>query len=59
MVTMTTPDLWLNQDRPVTVEDLQNVPEDEFRYELDDGMLIVSPLPPPGISCPLPGWPSC
>jgi Uma2 family endonuclease len=47
MVTMTTPDLWLSQDRPVTVEDLQSMPEDEFRYELDDGMLIVSPAPAP------------
>jgi Uma2 family endonuclease len=45
MVTMATPDLWLSQDRIVTVEDLQNMPEDEFRYELDDGMLIVSPAP--------------
>jgi Uma2 family endonuclease len=45
MVTMTTPDLWLSQDQPLTVEDLRNMPEDEFRYELDDGMLIVSPAP--------------
>jgi Uma2 family endonuclease len=45
MVTMTTPDLWLSQDQPVTVEDLRNMPEDEFRYELDDGILIVSPAP--------------
>jgi Uma2 family endonuclease len=47
MVTMTTPDLWLSQDRPVTVEDLRDMPEDEFHYELDDGMLIVSPAPAP------------
>jgi Uma2 family endonuclease len=47
MVSMTTPDLWLSQDRVVTVEDLQNMSEDEFRYELDDGMLIVSPAPSP------------
>ena len=47
MVSMTTPDLWLSQDRLVTVDDLQNMPEDEFRYELDDGMLIVSPAPSP------------
>jgi Uma2 family endonuclease len=44
-VTMTTPDLWLSQDQPVTVEDLLDMPEDEFRYELDDGMPIVSPAP--------------
>ena len=47
MVSMTKPDLWLSQDRLVTVEDLQDMPEDEFRYELDDGMLIVSPAPSP------------
>jgi Uma2 family endonuclease len=47
MVTMTTPELWLSQDRPVTVDDLQDMPEDEFHYELDDGMLIVSPAPAP------------
>ncbi len=47
MVAMTTPDLWLSQDRPVTVDDLQDMPEDEFHYELDDGMLIVSPAPAP------------
>src|SRR5215472_9549733 len=45
MVTMATPVLWLSQDRVVTVKDLENMPEDEFRYELDDGMLIVSPAP--------------
>lgn len=47
MVSMTKPDLWLSQDRLVTVEDLQDMPEDEFGYELDDGMLIVSPAPSP------------
>lgn len=33
------------QDRALTVEDMENMPDDEFRYELDDGMLIVSPTP--------------
>jgi Uma2 family endonuclease len=45
MVTMTGPDLLLSQEYPITVDDLQGIPEDEFRYELDDGMLIVSPAP--------------
>jgi Uma2 family endonuclease len=42
---MTTPDLWSGQDRILTVEDMENMPDDEFRYELDDGVLIVSPAP--------------
>jgi Uma2 family endonuclease len=45
MVTMTGPDLWLSQDYPITVDDLRDMPEDPFRYEIDDGMLIVSPAP--------------
>jgi Uma2 family endonuclease len=45
METMTTPDLWLSQEFPVTVDDLRRMPEDPFRYEIDDGMLIVSPAP--------------
>ena len=42
---MTVPDLWSGQDRVLTVEDMENMPDDEFRYELDDGVLIVSPAP--------------
>ena len=42
---MTTPDFWSGQDRVLTVEDMENMPDDEFRYELDDGVLIVSPAP--------------
>jgi len=38
------PEIWA-QDRIFTVEDLEDMPDDEFRYELDDGMLIVC-LPP-------------
>ena len=38
------PEVWA-QDRIFTVEDLEDMPDDEFRYELDDGMLIVSPAP--------------
>jgi Uma2 family endonuclease len=42
---MTGPNVWSGQDRMLTVEDLENLPDDEFRYELDDGVLIVSPAP--------------
>ena len=45
MNTMTAPDVWAGQDRALTVEDMENMPDDEFRYELDDGVLIVSPAP--------------
>ncbi len=45
MGVMTVPDLWSGQDRMLTVEDMENTPDDEFRYELDDGVLIVSPAP--------------
>jgi hypothetical protein len=43
MDAMTAPYLWSGQDRMLTVEDMENMPDDEFRYELDDGVLIVSP----------------
>jgi hypothetical protein len=46
MGVMTVPDVWSGQDRMLTVEDMENMPDDEFRYELDDGVLIVSPAPP-------------
>ena len=42
MSVMTTPDVWADQSRALTVEDMENMPDDEFRYELDDGVLIVS-----------------
>jgi Uma2 family endonuclease len=42
---MTAPDVWSDQDRALTVADMENMPDDEFRYELDDGVLIVSPAP--------------
>jgi Uma2 family endonuclease len=42
---MTVPNVWSGQDRVLTVEDLENLPDDEFCYELDDGVLIVSPAP--------------
>ena len=45
MDAMTIPEVWSGQDRALTVEDMENMPDDEFRYELDDGVLIVSPAP--------------
>jgi Uma2 family endonuclease len=45
MNVMTAPDVWSGQDRALTVADMENMPDDEFRYELDDGVLIVSPAP--------------
>lgn len=46
MVSMTRPDLWHDPGRLLTVDDLAELPPgDDRRYELDDGMLIVSPAP--------------
>jgi len=42
---MTAPDIWADPTREFTVEDMENMPDDEFRYELGDGMLIASPAP--------------
>jgi len=38
------PEIW-TQDGMLTVKDMEDMPDDEFRYELDDGMLVVSPAP--------------
>src|SRR5260221_3252113 len=35
----------LPTDRPLTVEDLDLLPDDGNKYELDDGVLVVSPAP--------------
>jgi len=35
----------LPDDRPLTVDDLDQLPDDGNRYELDDGVLVVSPAP--------------
>ena len=45
MGVMTIPEAWYVQDRTLTVDDMEYMPDDEFRYELDDGVLIVSPAP--------------
>src|SRR5579859_884100 len=36
---------WLRLSRPITVADLDRIPDDGRRYELLDGVLIVSPRP--------------
>ena len=67
VMTAPAPGLWTDQGRALTVEDMENMPDDEFRYELDDGVLIVSPAPSnlhqravfrlvPGSGCCLPAW---
>jgi Uma2 family endonuclease len=38
-------DAWPNWGEPFTVDDLERMPDDGRRYELIDGMLIVSPAP--------------
>jgi Uma2 family endonuclease len=45
MSVMTASRTELPDDRPLTVEDLDLLPDDGNRYELDDGMLVVSPSP--------------
>jgi len=42
---MTAPQFVLPADRPLTVADLDLTPDDGCRYELDDGVLVVSPAP--------------
>lgn len=56
MSVMTNPEIWSGQDRMLTVEDMENMPDDEFRYELDDGVLIVSPAPSPMHQLAVTGW---
>jgi len=45
MVAMAYPTAWPAADRPFTVADLDGLPDDGRRYELLDGVLIVSPRP--------------
>lgn len=45
MSVMTAPQFVLPSDRPLTVTDLDLTPDDGCRYELDDGVLVVSPAP--------------
>jgi Uma2 family endonuclease len=48
MVAMTAERTELPDDRPLTVADLELLPDDGNRYELDDGLLVVSPSPAAG-----------
>jgi hypothetical protein len=45
MVAMTDAGTLVPSDRPLTVEDLYLLPDDGNRYELDDGLLVVSLAP--------------
>jgi Uma2 family endonuclease len=45
MSVMTAAQFELPADRPLTVADLDLTPDDGCRYELDDGVLVVSPAP--------------
>ena len=45
MVAMTDVRTVLPDDRPLTVDDLDLLPDDGNKYELDDGVLVVSPAP--------------
>jgi Uma2 family endonuclease len=45
MSVMTATRTGLPTDRPLTVEDLDLLPDDGNRYELDDGVLVVCPAP--------------
>jgi hypothetical protein len=47
MTAMTEP-IGLAEGRPFTVHDLEAMPDDGRRYEIIDGMLLVTPAP---------GWP--
>jgi Uma2 family endonuclease len=45
MTAMTVTQSWLPHGRPFTRDDLDRMPDDGNRYELIDGILIVSPSP--------------
>lgn len=45
MSLMTLNDVWPREDRLLTVDDLERLPDDGNRYELVDGVLEVSPAP--------------
>jgi len=48
MSVMTASRTELPDDRPLTVEDLDLLPDDGYKYELDDGVLVV--VPPPALN---------
>jgi len=45
MSVMTVPEAWPAAGRPFTVAELDRMPDDGRRYELLDGVLVVSPRP--------------
>lgn len=45
MSVVTTPETWPGVGRPFTVAELDRMPDDGRRYELLDGVLVVSPRP--------------
>jgi Uma2 family endonuclease len=45
MSVMTVPEAWPGAGRPFTVAELDRMPDDGRRYELLDGVLVVSPRP--------------
>ena len=45
MVAMTIADAWPTTGREFTVADLERTPDDGRRYEVIDGLLVVSPAP--------------
>jgi Uma2 family endonuclease len=45
MGAMTIAEVWPTISRAFTVDDLDRMPDDTFRYELVDGVLMVSPAP--------------
>jgi Uma2 family endonuclease len=45
MVAMTIAEAWPTTGRVFTVDDLDRMPDDGHRYELIDGVLVVSPAP--------------
>jgi hypothetical protein len=51
MVAMTAARADLPTDRPLTVDDLYLLPGDGNRYELDNGVLVVTPPPTMGAGC--------
>jgi Uma2 family endonuclease len=48
MVVMTAERTCLPADRPLTIDDLDLLPDDGNRYELDDGLVVMSPSPVAG-----------
>jgi Uma2 family endonuclease len=45
MSVMTLGKVWPMEDRPLTVDDLERLPDDGCRYEIVDGVLEVTPAP--------------